>query len=218
MAHRWYIAIRTLALATAGASFWAATPAQAQAMGAYEGTITISGTMKDSRARYEARIKVVLPIGESSASSVLAGLDVTVPDGTVEITQYEETRGSGGPGEGGEDTGSERCTLKSPAKLPVQVQGVLAVDLRKSVYDFSVSIVSQDDMELSCINTRSGASTRTEGFAISTGTGVPGSQSENRLPFTDSAHLSGQFTLDPTEYTQGEFGPIQQKWEFHRLR
>lgn len=218
MARRRNSAIRTIALATAGASIWAASPAQAQAMGAYEGTITISGTMKDAQARYEARIKVVLPIGESSASSVLAGLDVTVPDGSVEITAYEETRSSSGPGEGGADTGSERCTLKSPAKLPVQVQGVLAVDLRRSVYDFSVSIVSLGDMELNCMNSRSGASTRTQGFAISTGTGVPGSQSENRLPFTDSAHLTGQFTLDPTEYTQGEFGPIQQKWEFHRQR
>ena len=196
----------------------AATPAAAQSLGAYEGTIQVSGVQSGPAVTYKAKIKLVMPISSRDGSSISAEfLAGEAPNGTIELSQWDETDTQKSAGSDGQ-RGSYRCTLANPVTLPVSVTGVLDVDMAAGEHSFSVTVLSLSDAELNCVDSRSGPNKRELGVAITTGTGVPGAQSENKLPIASASHISSQYVLDPTAYTQGKFGPIKQQWDFQLTR
>lgn len=206
--------------AAAAALALAGSPAAAQASvhGAYEGTITVSGIQHGPEVSYEAVIRIVMPISEAKPTSLVADfLSGEAPNGTVTIRKWEESRTEATADSSGQRA-SYRCSLAGSVDLPVSVTGVLAVDLRRLMHDFSVTVLTLEDAELDCVHSRSGPYKHRRGFAFTIGTGVPGSQYENPQSFADASRLTAQFTLDPTAYTQGQFGPIVQHWDFRRKR
>ena len=196
----------------------ATTPASAQSLGAYEGTILVSGVQSGPAVTYRAKIKLVMPITSRDGSSISAEfLAGEAPNGTIEISQWDESDTQKSAGSDGQ-RGSYRCTLANPVTLPVSVTGVLDVDMAAGEHSFSVTVLSLSDAELNCVHSQSGAYKRDLSMAITTGTGVPGAQSENKLPIASASHISSQYVLDPTAYTQGKFGPIKQQWDFQLTR
>ena len=192
----------------------ASVPAAAQNLGTYEGVIEIEGVQHGPEVHYKARIRVLMPVSSRDKRSIdaefLAG---EAPQGKIDILEWEESDKDKSPDSEGVRN-SYRCSLADAVTLPATVQGVLNVDTANMEHTWSISVVSMDDADFKCVHSRSGPYKTRKGFSFSTGTGVPGSQSENPLPIGSASHIMGQYVLDPTDYTDGKFGPINQKWEF----
>lgn len=192
----------------------ASVPAAAQNLGTYEGVIDIEGVQHGPEVRYKARIRVLMPVSSRDRDSIdaefLAG---EAPEGKLDIISWEESDKDKSPDSEGVRN-SYRCSLAAPTTVPITVQGVLNVDTANMEHTWSISVVSMDDADFNCVHSRSGPYKNRKGFAFSTGTGVPGNQSDNPQRIGSPSHIMGQYVLDPTEYTDGEFGPISQKWEF----
>ena len=191
---------------------------RAQELGSYQGTIEFSGTQSGPAVTYRARLRLILPVTSRTDSQLTAEfLAGEAPDGKLDLFEWEEHDRQKSADSDGQFS-SYRCSLAAPVTVPVSVTGVIDIDLDERMHDFSITVLSLRDVELDCVHSRSGAYKETKGMALTTGTGVPGSQYETKLPFASPARLTGQFTLDPTDYTDGSFGPIQQKWDFQLTR
>ena len=192
----------------------AATPAAAQNLGAYEGVIEVSGVQSGPAVRSKARIKVIMPVSSRDRDSISAEfLAGEAPEGKIEISQWDESDTDKHPDSEGQRN-SYRCSLAAPVTLPVSVTGVLNVDTSAMEHSWSVTVLSLSNMKLDCVHSRSGPFKKDIGVAITTGTGVPGDQGRNPIRIASPSGISAQYVLDPTEYTQGQFGPISQKWQF----
>jgi hypothetical protein len=206
---------RTIALGAALAALASASsPAAAQNLGSYEGIIEVSGVQSGPAVQYKAKIRVIMPVSSRDRSSISAEfLAGEAPEGKIEISQWDESDTDKSPDSEGQRN-SYRCSLAAPVTLPVSVTGVLNVDTSAMEHTWSLTVLSLSDMKLNCVHSRSGPFTKEIGVAITTGTGVPGDQWRNPIRIASPSSISSQYVLDPTEYTQGQFGPINQKWQF----
>jgi hypothetical protein len=103
-------------------------------------------------------------------------------------------------------------------EVPMPPSGVLHVDLRSQKYAMSIVLLSTRALAFNCVHSRSGPFKKQMGVALTLGTGAPGMQGSNPLPFSDPAILVGKFTLVPPPANQREHGPIVQEWDLRLAR
>ena len=205
-------------IALAAIALFGADTAQAQAdgLGAYVGTINVSGTLIDPRGSYRASVKVTLPISKSHNDTIAAEFPAgEAPNVTALISDWDESYTEKSADSDGKYS-SWSCSLPGAAEVPMSVTGVVNVDLASNTYALSVTLLSLEDIEFDCKNSRSGAYKKKEGISLYAGTGAPGMQFENPQPLTDPAHLAGKFTLNLKEAASANYGPIIQEWNLRR--
>ena len=189
--------------------------AQSKKLGTYKGVIQVSESLDTPNYRfsYRATVKVSLPVTSRDGSDISADfLAGEAPDGTMLISQAETFRKNTAADSGGQFN-TVTCTLAAPVEVPIKPFGVLNVDLKKKKYTMSISMLANKEIKANCVHSRSGASKGTINPPGVLGTGAPGQQDLNPMPFTDSARLSGKFTLVPGPDRKGAGGPIVQEWE-----
>ena len=204
-------ALALAAMACAGMSGEAM--AQSKNLGAYAGTIEVSGTQFGPEVTYRARVKVSMPVSDRNASSIdaefLAG---EAPNAMVLVSQWDESYTEKSKDSGGQYN-SYTCSLAAPTEIPMMATGVLNVDLKAKKHSFSLTLVSTRDLAFNCKHSRSGPYKKKAGIALTMGTGAPGMQGETQLPFSDPARLAATYTLMPNAETKGRYGPIKQAWD-----
>ncbi len=197
----------------AGSGVSGIVQAQSTESGSYTGTLKISATEIDPQTSYEASIKISLPVTQRDDSAVTAEFySGEAPDAIATITRWDMSHTESSADSDGQFT-SWKCKLAGPAEVRMTPTGVLNVDLEAGTHAMSITLLSLEDVELSCINSRSGPYTDSRGLMLYAGTGLPGMHYQTQLPFADAAHLTAKYTLMPTEDTQGQYGPIIQEWD-----
>ena len=167
-----------------------AVQAQPGELGAYSGTIKVTGTGVDSKVLYRASVKVNLPITQRDGSSVTAEfLAGEAPNATALISQWDESHKEKHADSGGQFN-SWTCSLAAPVEIPMTTTGVLNVDLKAKTHALSITLLSTQDIAFNCTHSRSGAYKKKQGVVLYIGTGVPGMHYETQLPFSDRrAHV-----------------------------
>lgn len=189
--------------------------AQSKKLGTYKGVIQVSETLNTPNYRfsYRATVKVSLPVtsrdGNHVSAEFLAG---EAPEGSMLISQAETFKKDTSADSGGQFN-TVTCTLAAPVEIPIAPSGVLNVDLKKKKYTMSISLVSSKEIKANCVHSRSGPFKGDVTAPGVLGTGAPGEQDLNPMPFADPSRLSGKFTLAPGPNLQGTGGPIVQEWE-----
>lgn len=187
--------------------------AQSNTLGVYSGTINVSGTEKGPEVRYRASVKVSLPVTQRDSTSITAEfLAGEAPNATVLISQWDVSFKEQSPDSDGKFS-SWTCSLAAPTEIPMTPTGVLSVDLEAKKHVLSLTLLSTKDVAFNCMHSRSGAYKKKEGVALYIGTGAPGMQNENPLPFSDAARLAANYTLRRTDDPKGQYGPIIQEWD-----
>lgn len=201
-------------------ALWSSGAVQAQPakLGAYTGTINVTGTEIDPKVSYRASVKVTLPVTQRDKSSVTAEfLAGEAPNATVLISQWDESQKEKFADSGGQFN-SWSCSLAAPVEILMTTTGVLNVDLKAKKHALSITLLSTKDVAFNCMHSRSGAYKKKAGIALTLGTGAPGMHYETQLPFSDAAHLSAKYTLMPTAATKKQYGPIIQEWDLQLAR
>ena len=207
-----------LALAGTACLLLAALPAAAQSkkLGAYTGTVSLSGTQMGPEVKYAATVTLAMPItSRSDGRENGEFLTNEAPNGKVLLTQWNESYTQATAGADGKFS-SYQCALAKPVEVPVSVTGVLDIDLKAKRHAFSVTVLSLKDFKLDCVSSRSGPYKKDMGLALSMGTGIPGEHYKTPLPFADVARLAAKHTLVPTGELKKTHGPIVQEWDFKR--
>lgn len=191
--------------------------AQSGKLGAYTGTIDVSGTEVSPKLTYSARVKVNLPVSARSGSSVTAEfLAGEAPDAIASIKQWDIAFTEKSADSDGKFS-SWTCALAAPVDVPMSATGVLDVDLKAKKHALSITLLSTVDVSFNCVHSRSGAYKKKQGVSLYIGTGAPGEHSQTQLPFSDASRLSANYTLRPTAANQGR-GPIVQSWDLSLTR
>jgi hypothetical protein len=193
--------------------------AQAGTLGAYEGTVTVSGTEtgKYTQATYRATLKVRLPLATASSKSAHAEVDdVDKPSASAVITQWDTSGRNSSPDSDGKIS-TWTCKLSAPTEVPLNGSGMLDVDYRAKTHAAFVTYVGTKPIPLNCVSSRSGAYKQTQAVALFFGTNEP-DVPENGLPFADPAHLTATYTLVPASQMKGRNGPQAQTWDLHLVR
>ena len=190
-----------------------AAHAQPKSLGKYTGTIEVSGTQHGPEVTYKATVKALtLPVSERKESWINAEfLAGEAPNATVLVTQWDSFHREKHADSGGQFN-TRTCKLAAPVEIPMSVTGVLNVDLKKKRHSMSLVLLGMKDVAFNCVHSRSGASKEKGGVGFALGTGVPGSQDETQLPFTDAAQLSAKYTLVPAGGYEKQYGPVVQEW------
>ena len=189
--------------------------AQSKKLGTYSGVIQVSESLVTPyyRFSYRATVTVSLPVtsrdGNDISAEFLAG---EAPVGSMLILQAETFKKDRSADSGGQFN-TVTCLLAAPVEIPITPSGVLNVDLKKKKYSLSISMVANKEIKANCVHSRSGPFKGTVMVPGVLGTGAPGEQSANPLPFTDPSRINGKFTLVPGPDRQGTGGPIVQEWE-----
>jgi hypothetical protein len=204
------------AIALAAVAYPGAVRAQDEGLGSYVGTLNISGTLIDPRGSYRAKVKVSLPVSQSDDDSIEAEfLSGEAPNATAVISDWDVAYTEKSADSDGKYS-SWRCSLPGAAEIPMSVTGVLNVDLAAGTYALAVTLLSTEQLEFDCKNSRSGPYKKKEGISLHAGTGVPGMQSGQPLPFTDAAHLRASYTLHSKDAEMNNYGPVIQEWDLRR--
>lgn len=200
----------------------AASPALVQAqsgkLGAYAGTINVSGTEIGPQVIYRATVKLSLPVTERNSRSITADfLTEDAPNASVLISQWDSSFKEKSADSDGKFS-SWTCALAAPVEIPMKPTGILTVDLDKKKHELSLTLLSTQEVAFNCVHSRSGAYKKKQAVSLYIGTGAPGMQSMTQLPFSDAARLSAKYTLMPTTETKGKYGPIVQEWDLRLAR
>jgi hypothetical protein len=209
------------ALACAGI----AVPAQAQGgkLGAYTGTVTISGTELSAggnpgKVDFRATVKITLPLTSRSATSAMAELDdVDKPSASAEITQWDLVGRNASADSDGKIT-SWTCALAAPTTVPMNGQGTLNIDFRKKTHSMFIALVSLKPIPLKCVNSRSGPNRQTTTVSLFFGTSEPDVLPWKELPFADPARLSAKYKLVPVSQMKGRYAPVEMAWDLQLTR
>lgn len=205
------------ALAMAAASP-AMVLAQTGKLGAYSGTITVSGTEVSPQVTFRATVKVTLPITARDARSITADfLSGEAPHASVLLSQWDSSFKEKSAESDGKFS-SWTCALAAPVEIAMTPTGILDVNLAKKNHELSLTLLSTQEVAFNCVHSRSGPYKKKSGLALYIGTGAPGEQGATPLPFSDPARLSAKYTLMPTAQTKGQYGPIVQEWDLRLTR
>jgi hypothetical protein len=142
------------AVAVACAVIASAAHAQSGKLGAYTGTVTVSGSEieKHSKTDFRATIKVSLPVASRNEGSTRAEADdVDKHSATATITQWELEARNASPDSDGKIT-SWKCSLVAPIDVPMNASGALDVDHRTKKHSMFVALVSTKPIPLKCVN------------------------------------------------------------------
>lgn len=196
---------------------WGAAGAQPGRLGSYAGTIEVSGTQHGPEVAYRARVKVSMPVSQREDSRIVAEfLAGEAPNASVLVSQWDSFHREKSADSGGQFN-TETCKLAQPVEIPMSATGVLSVDLEKKRHAFSLVLLSMRDVAFDCVHSRSGASKKKHGIALTLGTGVPGMQDASPVPFGDPGQLAAKYTLVPAGGLEREYGPIVQAWDLKRI-
>jgi hypothetical protein len=137
---------KAVAPSRAGVSVWAAlcvalggsSPAlvlaQSGKLGAYAGTINVSGTEVSPQVTYRATIKINLPVTERDGSSITSDfITEDAPNASVLVSQWDSSFKEKSADSDGKFS-SWSCTLATPVEIPMKPTGILNVDLKKKPY------------------------------------------------------------------------------------
>ena len=196
----------------------AAVLAQPTKLGAYAGTINVSGTEVSPQVVYRATVKVNLPVTERDSRSVSADfLSGEAPNASVLLSQWDVSFKEKSAESDGKFS-SWTCALSAPVEIAMKPTGILNVDLAKKKHELSLTLLSTQDVAFNCVHSRSGPYKKKQGVSLYIGTGAPGMQGLAPQPFADAASLSAKYTLMPTAETKGQYGPIVQEWDLRWAR
>jgi hypothetical protein len=222
VAHKWRRAARSFGLTLSIASLvgytgWAS--AQSGKLGAYEGTVTVSGTEVGTytQATYKASLKVRLPLVEVSKRAAHAEVgDVDKPSATAVIAQWDTAGRNSSPDSDGKIS-SWTCKLAAPTEVPMNGSGVLDVDYVARTHTLFVAYVAVKPVPFNCVSSRSGPYKKTELVSLFFGTNEP-DVAWKALSFADPARLSARHTLVPVGPMKGRNGPQEQSWDLQLMR
>jgi hypothetical protein len=194
-----------------------ASPAYPQAgkLGAYTGTVSVSGAEigTTSRTDFAATIKVSLPIEKRDGDSIRAEAeDIDKPSAMATITRWDLDARNSGPGADGKIV-SWKCSLAAPTEVPMNAQGSLDVDLKAKKHAMFVALVALKPIPLNCVNSRSGAYKEKGMAGLFFGTSEPELIPANALPFADPARLTAKFKLMPAASMKGRYSPVDMEWD-----
>lgn len=192
-----------------------AFPALAQkgGHGAYVGTFEVSGSERDPKVTYKASVKVNLPVTKRTATAIEADfLAGEAPPATIRLTQWDYFHREKSADSSGTFV-ETRCRLAAPVEVPAMAMGVVNADLRKKNYSMSIALTSTKQIAFDCSSTRQKAFKKRQGFSLAVGTGAPGMQSESPQPLADPARLAAKFTMDVSQQSGGQVGPVVQEWD-----
>ncbi|MBL0141644.1 MAG: hypothetical protein IPP91_06145 [Betaproteobacteria bacterium] len=210
-----------LALACAGIA--GSAQAQDGKLGAYTGTVTISGTELSAagnpgKVDFRATVKITLPLTSRSDTSAMAELsDIDKPSASAEITQWDLAGRNASADSDGKIT-SWTCALAAPTTIPMNGQGTLNVDYRKKTHSMFIALVSLKPIPLRCVNSRSGAYRQTRTVSLFFGTSEPDVLPWKELPFADPARLSAKYRLVPVSQMKGRYAPVEMAWDLQLTR
>jgi len=192
--------------------------AQPTKLGAYTGTISVSGTEVSPQVVFRATVKVNLPVTERDSRSVSADfLSGEAPNASVLLSQWDVSYKEKSADSDGKFS-SWTCALAAPVEITMKPTGILNVDLDKKKHELSLTLLSTQDVAFNCVHSRSGPFKKKQGVALYIGTGAPGMQGLAPQPFADAARLNAKYTLMPTAETKGQYGPIVQEWDLRWAR
>jgi len=207
-----------IAAVVAGAAVPAAVLAQPAKLGAYTGTINVSGTEVSPQVVFRATVKVSLPVTERDNRSVSSDfLSGEAPNASVLLSQWDVSFKEKSAESDGKFS-SWTCALAAPVEIAMKPTGILNVDLDKKKHELSLTLLSTQDVAFNCVHSRSGAYKKKQGVALYVGTGAPGMQGLAPQSFADAGRLSAKYTLMPTAETRGQYGPIVQEWDLRWVR
>lgn len=196
----------------------AAVLAQPAKLGAYTGTINVSGTEVSPQVVFRATVKVSLPVTERDSRSVSSDfLSGEAPNASVLLSQWDVSFKEKSAESDGKFS-SWTCALAAPVEIAMKPTGILNVDLDKKKHELSLTLLSTQDVAFNCVHSRSGAYKKKQGVALYVGTGAPGMQGLAPQSFADAGRLSAKYTLMPTAETRGQYGPIVQEWDLRWVR
>jgi len=208
----------TIVAVVAGAAVPAAVLAQPAKLGAYTGTINVSGTEVSPQVVFRATVKVSLPVTERDSRSVSSDfLSGEAPNASVLLSQWDVSFKEKSAESDGKFS-SWTCALAAPVEIAMKPTGILNVDLDKKKHELSLTLLSTQDVAFNCVHSRSGAYKKKQGVALYVGTGAPGMQGLAPQSFADAGRLSAKYTLMPTAETRGQYGPIVQEWDLRWVR
>ena len=105
--------------------------AQAGQLGAYTGTIEVTGTQISPKVSYRASVKVNLPVSSRTVDAITAEfLAGEAPDATVTISQWDISHTDKFADSGGQFN-SDTCALAAPVEIPMSATGVLGAHFEK---------------------------------------------------------------------------------------
>jgi hypothetical protein len=215
-------ASRTLGLSlslVALAAYAGGASAQVGKLGAYEGTVIVSGTEVGTytQGTYKASLKVRLPLVDVSKSAAHAEVgDVDKPSASAVIAQWDTAGRNASPDSDGKIT-SWTCKLAAPTEVPMNGSGVLDVDYRARTHSVFVAYVATNPVPLNCVSSRSGPYKETKRVSLFFGTNEP-DVPWKELPVADPAHLVATHTLVPVSQMKGRNGPQEQAWDLRLVR
>lgn len=188
---------------------------QPNKLGTYRGVINVSESLSRPNLKLstKATVKISLPVSERDSSSISSDfLSDEAPAASVLVLQWDSFHKETSADSGGQFN-TTTCALAAPMEVPMTPSGVLNVDLRAKKYALSIVLLSTKDLAFNCVHSRSGPFKKKMGIGLTLGTGAPGMQGSNPLPFGDPASLTAKFTLIPPPANQSEHGPIVQEWD-----
>ncbi len=209
----------TLALAAAACAVFAgAVQAQSSKLGAYQGTVVITGveTSAHTSVNFGATVKIGLPVTDAGKSSARAEADdVDKPSAMATITQWDTKGRNASPDSDGKIT-SWSCALAAPTEVPMNASGALDLDYRSKTYWMFVGLVAKKTVPLKCTNSRSGAYKKDELVALAFGNSEPGAAQRNELGYADAARLMAKSRLVPSGQATGSF--VDMAWDLRLAR
>lgn len=201
------------------ATFSGAVQAQSSKLGAYSGTVVVSGTeLGQEKVSFSASVKIKLPLTSSDKNSAMAELDdVDKPSAVATITQWDVVGKNGSADSDGKVT-TWICKLAAPAEVPMNGSGTLNLDYRAKTHSMFVALVARKTIPLQCVNSRSGPYKKDQLVSLFFGTSEPDVQPWKELPYKDAAQLSATFKLVPVSHMKGRNGPLDQQWDLRLVR
>lgn len=193
--------------------------AQGKKLGAYTGTVAISGSeLGQEKVSYRASVKISLPLTSGNERSAMAELDdVDKPSASAVISQWDLAGRNASPDSDGKIT-SWTCALAAPVEVPMSGSGSLSLNYKPKTYSMFIALVARKPIPLKCVNSRSGPYKKEQLVSLFFGTSEPDLLPGKELPFADPARLTASFKLVPVSQMKGRNGPTDMEWDFKLSR
>jgi len=218
---RMFLAVAvSAALALPAGGLIGSARAQGKKLGAYVGTVTLSGTefADGGTVIFRATLKVNMPVTSANDRSVRAEVDdVDKPSATALISQWDMTGKNASPDSDGKVT-SWKCSLAKPTEVPMNGSGALEVNLAKKTHSMFVALTSLRTIPLKCVNSRSGSHNQDRAVSLFFGTSEPDVLPWKELPFADAGRLAATYRLVPVSQMKGRYGPVDLEWDLRLAR
>ena len=213
--------IKALATFIAICGVACAPPSFAQGkLGAYTGTVTVSGSIqgKYTSETYGGTVKITIPMESRSDTTGRAEVnDVDKPSAMATVTKFESSGKDSSPDSGGK-INTWSCSLAAPVEVPMNAQGVIDLDYRAKKYSMFVALVPLKEVPLNCTHSRSGAYKKKGGPGFVVGTSPPQQIPPKTLPLADPARLAAKYRMEPAGDMMGSHGPIEQEWDLRLVK